>query len=360
MHTFPAVSVIIPLYNAEKYIGECLDSILAQTFQNFEVIVVDDCSTDSSCTIIESYAEKFDGRLTLTHMESNTGSGALPRNKGMMLARGEYITFLDDDDMFTPTAIEEVYTSAKNFNADVVYWEKYYETNSAGANIQVTSYQSGGFVDKPVFETENLAKRLEGIQTTRYLIAPWCKLVQHKLIFEHEIFFPNVLSSDDDVWTYGLLFYAKKFLRVPNIINIRRLSEGSIMRKKRTPQQTINFWLSPILEGLKHLDELMRRHKFFQQNPQYRYAILEMFIGRKFFSLFKDSLQISAFEIYTAIQKEYGNKFSEYDVLISALCTALNTQMKINFSNQQKFNQFAAQAQARIAQLEAEVKRLQT
>ena len=57
--TIPAVSIIIPMYNAEKYIGECLDSILAQTFQDFEVIIVDDCSTDNSCAIVESYLPKF-------------------------------------------------------------------------------------------------------------------------------------------------------------------------------------------------------------------------------------------------------------------------------------------------------------
>ena len=59
MSTSPAISVIIPLYNAERYLGECLDSILAQTFQNFELIIVDDCSTDSSCEIVESYVPKF-------------------------------------------------------------------------------------------------------------------------------------------------------------------------------------------------------------------------------------------------------------------------------------------------------------
>jgi len=64
--TYPAVSVVIPMYNAEEYVGECLNSLLAQTFQNFEVIVVDDCSTDSSPAIVESYTEKFGGRLKLT------------------------------------------------------------------------------------------------------------------------------------------------------------------------------------------------------------------------------------------------------------------------------------------------------
>ena len=70
------------MYNAEKYIGACLDSILAQTFKNFELIVVDDCSTDSSCTIVDSYTKKFGGRLKLVHTEENSGGCAVPRNVG--------------------------------------------------------------------------------------------------------------------------------------------------------------------------------------------------------------------------------------------------------------------------------------
>ncbi|MBR1807751.1 MAG: glycosyltransferase family 2 protein [Selenomonadaceae bacterium] len=117
----------MPLYNVEKYVGECLDSILAQTLQDFEVIVVDDCSTDSSVAVVESYMSKFDGRLKLTRMKKNSGGAGLPRNKGIEFSCGEYLAFVDPDDTITPTAFEELYTLAKNFDADVVHCEKWYQ-----------------------------------------------------------------------------------------------------------------------------------------------------------------------------------------------------------------------------------------
>ena len=95
----PAISVIIPMYNAEEYVGECLDSLLAQTFQDFEVIVVDDCSADKCFELVEGYSPKFKGRLRLEKTEKNSGGGGyVPRNIGMSLARGEYVYFMDADD----------------------------------------------------------------------------------------------------------------------------------------------------------------------------------------------------------------------------------------------------------------------
>ena len=80
--SFPAISVIIPMYNTEKYVGDCLNSLLEQTFQNFEVIIVDDCSTDNSVAVVENYRERFGGRLTLAHTEENSGGGGyVPRKK---------------------------------------------------------------------------------------------------------------------------------------------------------------------------------------------------------------------------------------------------------------------------------------
>ena len=103
---FPKVSVIIPMYNAEKYLGVCLESLLIQTCADFEVIVVDDCSTDSSIAIAESYLEKFGDRLKIVELPANTGSGAVPRNVGLEIASGKYVYFVDNDDLLIDTALE--------------------------------------------------------------------------------------------------------------------------------------------------------------------------------------------------------------------------------------------------------------
>lgn len=96
-----------------------------------------------------------------------------------------------------------------------------------------------------------MKKRVEGIVNDRYLTVPWNKFVKRILIMENEIFFPAVKISEDNIWTQGLLFYAKNFLRVPDLVYIQRMSANSVMRLGRTPQQEINFWLNPVLLGLK-------------------------------------------------------------------------------------------------------------
>ena len=113
----PTVSVIIPMYNAEKYLPVCLESILNQTFTDFELLVVDDCSTDSSYAVAESYLEKFGGRLKIISLPQNTGSGAVPRNVGLDLSRGKYVYFMDADDLLLDTAIETLCDYAENYQA---------------------------------------------------------------------------------------------------------------------------------------------------------------------------------------------------------------------------------------------------
>lgn len=351
----PLVSVIIPLYNAEKYIGKCLDSLLAQTFTNFEVIVVDDCSTDKSCAVVESYAEKFNGRLKLSHMVKNSGAGSLPRNKGLTLSRGEYIFNMDNDDAITPTALEELYTLAKNHDAEVVYCEKYYEADENLANVRLTSSQKKVFVDKPTFETDIFTERLARIRQYFFVVMPWLKLIKRDLLTEYEIVFPNIIR-DDDVWTWNLVFRTKKFLRVPNAVYIWRNVNDSITRLKRTAGQQINFWLNPVILGAKTLNEIMGTIEFFKKNPQYRYVMLSFFIEKSFSILLKFSFELEPFAVYQSIDNKFSKNLGEHDVLVAALCTIINTQQKNFAVNARKFQQFAAQAQARIAQLETQLK----
>ena len=113
----PAVTVIVPMFNAENFIEPCLNSLLNQSFNDFEVIVADDCSTDQSPAIVKSFVEKFDGRLRLIKTKKNSGTASAPRNLALKSARSEYITYLDADDLLTKTAVEELLTAAETFDA---------------------------------------------------------------------------------------------------------------------------------------------------------------------------------------------------------------------------------------------------
>lgn len=354
MTNAPAVSVIIPLYNAEKYIGECLDSILAQTFHDFEVIVVDDCSTDSSYSVVESYREKFGGRLKLFHMDTNSGTPGAPRNKGLVLSRGEYIFFADADDMLAKNALEESYTLAKDFDTDVIYRSRYYIISE---NNKIKTIKNAPiYYDKLVLD-ENLQGRVRDIIQNKYWLGPWRSFVKRTFLIEHEIFFPHVRVAEDVIWSYGVFFNAKRFLHAPNPVYFYRQTEGSMMRDERVPKDAVNFWSNPLILGLKAIDNFMSKIEFFKKNPQYRYAVIEYFmLNRGFNRVFKPAWQMSPVTFYEIIKQEFGDKLGEQDVLIAALCTIINTQQKNFAVNNQKFQHFAAQAQARIAQLEAQLK----
>ncbi|MBQ4573418.1 MAG: glycosyltransferase family 2 protein [Clostridia bacterium] len=112
----PCISVIVPVYNAEKYLRECIESILNQTFRDLELILVDDGSPDNCCKICDEYAEK-DNRVIVFHQENRGVSAA--RNLGIDNAQGEYITFVDSDDYIMPYALELLYHDSIFSNADI-------------------------------------------------------------------------------------------------------------------------------------------------------------------------------------------------------------------------------------------------
>ena len=112
------VSIIIPVYNVERYLPKCLDSVINQTLRDIEIICIDDCSTDGSYEILQEYASK-DDRIIVLKQETNQGQG-VARNRGIDIAKGEYIGFVDPDDWIELDMYEKMYNQAKNLNSEIV------------------------------------------------------------------------------------------------------------------------------------------------------------------------------------------------------------------------------------------------
>ena len=123
----PLVSVIMPAYNAKKYIHEAIESVINQTYQNWEMIIVDNCSTDNCKEIVTGFIKK-DNRIRLIELEYNSGGPARPRNIGLDNAKGEYVAFLDADDEWHQNKLEIQYKYIKKLNAKFISCEYTYNT----------------------------------------------------------------------------------------------------------------------------------------------------------------------------------------------------------------------------------------
>ena len=352
--SYPAISIVIPMYNTEKYVGACLTSILNQTFQNFEVIVVDDCSTDNSCAVVESFIPKFGGRLKLLHLEKNSGGPGIPSNKGVHFSRGKYVYVIDNDDLVMNNALEILYSFAENFNADVVSMDRffYFEFNSEKMfperdDLTLNTWQND-VVDKPTFETENIGERLKKFCQDKFGRPAWKRLIKRDLLIENDITFPNLKASADVVLTLQLIYYSKRFLKIPYPLYIYRKNMESITHSEKNYDVNISFWNGVNALCLKIVDKFLNEKPFFEENPIYRWYIMDYFNRVHFEQCMKSMFNVPPHELYDILKKIFEEKFGEYGDLIAYLC---------NSSNFSRLNLIATSQ--RIAYLENQLKELQ-
>jgi len=213
------ISVIIPVYNVEEYLAECIESIIKQTYTNLDIILVDDGSKDSSGKICDEYAKK-DKRVTVIHKENAGVSKA--RNVGLDIAKGEYITFLDSDDFFFETAIESLHDMCIKNDSDI----------SVGG---VTDIKDGEQVIKSAGVKVTLNK--EGIikyflEEKYFKCVIWAKLYKRETI-SSERFDENLTIAEDFDFLYRILKRANKvYVDTTNMTNCYRIRSGSLMRQK--------------------------------------------------------------------------------------------------------------------------------
>ncbi len=301
----PAVSVVIPMYNAEKYIGECLDSILAQTFQDFEVIVVDDCSTDKSCEVVESYIGKGGGmdRIKLVHRKINSGTPAIPTNLGIEISRGEYLLIMDNDDMITATALEELYPIAKKFDADVVHCERFFEFDDKNYSKKIKGLCAGQYVTEPTLITDDLAERVKGLYYFQFVWNLWSKLIRRDFILENDLKMVSSIAADA-MFTCLLVCSAERYVRVPNIVNLYRIVENSISHQKRDVPKKIHVWMNALIQGFQCFDKFLSEREFFKQRPDIKYLALEVWVRECYNNVFDIYAQIPAWQLDEIIRHE--------------------------------------------------------
>ncbi len=198
------VSVILPVFNCERYLRQCLDSLATQTMMEFEVICVDDGSEDSSWEILSEYAAK-DGRFTVIRTE-NGGAGAA-RNIGMKNACGEYLLFLDSDDYFEPQLLNEAYKCAEQNNADItVYRSKQYDNESGEVTPCLYSLRSDMLPKRDVFSVNDM----EHSVFRSFMGWAWDKLYRRSFVLNNELLFQEQRTTNDMYFTYISLFKASR------------------------------------------------------------------------------------------------------------------------------------------------------
>ena len=213
------ISVIIPVYNVEKYIGECLDSVINQTYKKLQIILVDDGSTDSSGKICDVYAEK-DNRITVVH-QKNAGAGAA-KNTGLELIDGDYFSIIDSDDYIELDMYEKMVNSLEKYNADIVQclFRNVFVNDSFDRKYKI----KGNY--PKVLTSKSFLK--EYLYDWKYAIF-WNKLFKSSLL--KEIRFPVGRKIDDEFFTYKLVCSAKKVVNIDDILYNYRMRKTSVMNE---------------------------------------------------------------------------------------------------------------------------------
>ena len=210
----PLVSVVIPVYNVEKYLEECLNTIINQTYSNIEVIVVNDGSTDSSGVIAEKFLT-IDSRLTVIHKVNGGLSDA--RNAGMSIATGKYITFIDSDDYVDYHFVETLTELAEKINADIVQSNNSRDPSRLGTGSKKYSVMHGNeaFVKLMKYKT----------------ISPtaWAKLYKLSIFSNNDLKFPVGRLHEDTALLYKLIYHANKIIHLDRTLYYYRINNESIM-----------------------------------------------------------------------------------------------------------------------------------
>ncbi len=278
------VSVIIPVYNVEKWLGACLDSVLAQTLTELEVICVDDASPDGSGAIMDAYAAR-DRRIRNIHLAENHMQG-YARNRGLKASRGKYVYFLDSDDMIEPDAMETLYAAAEKESLDAVFFDSRMlveDPEIARTRYYYEPARHGRYEDD-VYTGPELYRAF-------WRQGDWNVYVQRTFwrrdfLLENGLFFPEPhIEHEDELFVFEAILTAQRARYLRRDLFIYRIRANSVMTRGSHPKDFFGYFVifHRIVDflrshGLQHDDEcvgnavhiyevMMNHYPTFMQDP---------------------------------------------------------------------------------------------
>ena len=261
----PKVSIIVPVYNAEAFIADCINSVLAQTEQDWELILVDDCSTDNTVDIITNYINETrqeplrngindayetlryenqrGGIVTFLRQERNQGPSAA-RNRGIREAKGEYVFFLDADDTITPTCIESLYGLAKQHDADYVQGRYSNENETEPSAYETLSLRnaSQACYEKSKVMTDRREVKRTLLNHNKIQFTPHNRLVRRQMIIDNNLFFNEEIKVREDfLWMTFVAKYVKRFASCDKPTYNRGYNEDSLTNKINVEREIAGY-----------------------------------------------------------------------------------------------------------------------
>ena len=326
------VSVIVPVYNVEDYLIECLTSIINQTLKEIEIICIDDCGTDNSINILKEYAKKDDRIRIISHKE-NKGLGPA-RNTGIKESKGEYISFIDSDDYISRDYLENLYNTIIKYDTDIVSTINIKRVVGEAISlysININKYLSifQKIFNKNHFEgisNANIKDEKENTKNYPFVVA-WNKLYKRSFLLDNDLFFMDIKkgSEDEDFYQRLLLnspsisynhksiyYYrernyslTEKYCSDPNfIINNISLMQNSINYcKEKTPDllndlyiRIYELMISKFHQNIYQEDNYIHIHNFFKQIfIDYRFLNLKNRLKKM---LYNEYVEIKASDTY--------------------------------------------------------------
>ena len=287
----PKVSVIIPFDNVENYIEECLNSVLCQTLDDMEIILINDASTDRTLEIVKGYLQK-DSRIKLININERKGQG-FARNRGIEIAKGEYIGFVDSDDFIEPDMYECLYNSAKSNDTDISMCQvrEYDDINENYITSDYYSLSCLSAFQNEVFSAEDTKNYILDIN-----VALWNKIYKREYLNNIGEKFPEGFIYEDLPFFFGTYLSAKRIHVVwKNLYSYR------INRKNSTMQQFNNKILDRLpmvsltyekLKKVPYLSDLKQKIQAWIINDLFhRYSLLKENYHKEFFFLMKKVFQ---------------------------------------------------------------------